>query len=129
MNNVGRVLDSRWMMALSVLAVLVAIAWALLERTPQTSGTDAGLNTGQLATVELLGVPSGAEILLDGRRIENTVFGVSPQTRHALEVRDDGGRSWRQVFVARGSLTLIVELRTYFVEVQVPPTEQRPAKD
>lgn len=129
MNNVGRVLDSRWMMALSVLAVLVAIAWALLERTPHNSQTDAGLSTGQLATVELLGVPPGAEVLLDGRRIENTVFGVSPQTRHALEVRDDAGRSWRQVFVARGSLTLIVELRTYFVEVQVPPTERQPAKD
>ena len=129
MNNVGRVLDSRWMMALSVLAVLVAIAWALLERNPQASEIEAASSTEQLATVELLGVPTGAEVLLDGQRIENTVFGVSPRTRHALEVRDDAGRSWRQVFIARGSLTLIVELRTCFVEVQVPPTEQQPAKD
>jgi len=116
-------------MALSVLAVLVAIAWALLERTPQASDIEAASSTEQLATVELLGVPTGAKVLLDGQRIENTVFGVSPRTRHALEVRDDAGRSWRQVFIARGSLTLIVELRTCFVEVQVPPTEQQPAKD
>ena len=121
MNHVGRVLDSRWMMALSVLAVLVAIAWALLENGPDAPG---GESREAQATVELLGVPPRAEILLDGRRIENTLFGVSPRTRHALEVKDASGRSWRQVFVADGALTLVVEPRTCFVEIEMPSTEQ-----
>lgn len=124
LNNVGRVLDSRWMMAVAVLAVLVAIAWALLEQTPQASEIE-GSKTGEpLATVELLGVPEDAEVSLDGRRIENTVFGVSPRTRHAVEVEDGQGRSWRQVLTVSGSVTLVVELRTHFVEVEVPPKAQ-----
>lgn len=112
------------MMALSVLAVLVAIAWALLEHSPHPSETQ-GVGQEALATVELLGVPAGADILLDGRRIENTEFGVSPHVRHALEVKDAKGRTWRQVFVARGSLTLVVDPRTCFAEIEVPAaTEQ-----
>jgi hypothetical protein len=123
LSNVGRVLDSRWMMAFSVLAVLVAIAWVLLEQSSKAPQPEAG-SPGPLATVELLGVPADADILLDGRRIENTVFGVSPHVRHALEVKDAKGRSWRQVFVARGSLTLVVDPRTCFAEIQVPSTGQ-----
>jgi len=121
---VGRVLDSRWMMAFAVLAVLVAIAWALLERNPgaRQAGTPGPDVT--MATVELLGVPPGAEVLLDGRKIDNTLFGVSPGTRHAIDVTDGVGRSWRQVFLADGSLSLVVELRTQFVEVEVAPSEQ-----
>lgn len=126
LNNVGRVLDSRWMMALSVLAVLVAIAWALLEQHPQPAQSEASRLDEPLATVELLGVPADAEVSLDGRRIDNTVFGVSPGTRHALEVKDGQGRSWRQVFSANGSLTLVVELRTHFLEVAVPPRPSAP---
>lgn len=122
-NTVGRVLDGRWMMAFAVLAVLVAIAWALLERSPITRRTVGPEAAGQMATVELLGVPSGSEVLLDGRKIDNTMFGVSPDTRHALEVTDSNGRSWRQVFVARGSLSLVVEVRTHFVEVEVSPND------
>lgn len=129
MNNVGRVLDSRWMMALAVLAVLVAIAWALLERTPQTTGAETLPAPPRTATVELLGVPAGAEVFLDGREIENQMFGVSPGTRHAIEVKDAHGRSWRQVFVVDGSLSLVVELRTHFVEIAVPPTDPKPATD
>ncbi len=112
------------MMAFAVLAVLVAIAWTLLERSPITRravGPEEA--AGKMATVELLGVPSGSEVLLDGRKIDNTMFGVSPDTRHALEVTDSSGRSWRQVFVARGSLSLVVELRTHFVEVEVSPND------
>jgi hypothetical protein len=78
-----------------------------------------------MATVELLGVPRGAEVLLDGKKIDNTMFGVSPNARHALEVTDSSGRSWRQVFVARGSLSLVVELRTHFVEVEVSASDQK----
>lgn len=118
---VGRVLDSRWMLALAVAAVLVAIVWALLDRglgAPPPDPTADGL---PLATVELLGVPKGAEVLLDGRAIENTRFGVTPGTRHLLEVKDREGRSWRQVFLADGSLSLVVELRTHFTEVEVSP--------
>jgi hypothetical protein len=66
---------------------------------------------------------------LDGRRIDNTRFGITPGTRHLLEVTDDAGRSWRQVFLAEGSLSLVVELRTCFVEVEVPPSDQKPAED
>ena len=129
LNGVGRVLDSRWMMAFAVLAVLVAIAWALLERDPSAKprGTPAPAET--MATIELLGVPPGAEVSLDGRRIENTLFGVTPGTRHALEVTDGKGRSWRQVFLADGSLSLVVELRTQFVEVEVSPTDLKAAED
>lgn len=125
---VGRVLDSRWMMAFAVLAVLVAIAWALLERGPGVgrARTPAPATT---ATVELLGVPPGAEVMLDGRRIDNTRFGVSPGTRHALEVTDENGRSWRQVFLAEGSLSLVVELRTHFVEVEVSPSDSEAKQD
>jgi hypothetical protein len=117
--GVGRVLDSRWMMAVAVLAVLAAIAWALLERN--LAGTEAAATSdpGLTARVELLGVPPGAQVTLDGKRIKNTVFGVAPGVRHALEVQDPSGRSWRQVFLATGSLSLVVQLREDFVEVPV----------
>jgi hypothetical protein len=109
-------------MAFSVLAVLVAIAWALMERPNARPGqTPAPVET--MATVELLGVPDDAEVSLDGTKIDNTLFGVTPGTRHALEVTDPSGRSWRQVFLADGSLSLVVELRTHFVEVEVAPIE------
>lgn len=122
LNSVGRVLDSRWMMAFSVLAVLVAIAWALMERGPNAGREPMPARVVTTATVELLGVPDGSDVSLDGRKIDNTLFGVTPGTRHALEVTDSSGRSWRQVFLADGSLSLVVELRTHFVEVEVPPT-------
>jgi hypothetical protein len=116
-------MHSRWMMAFAVLAVLVAIAWALLERNPSAPQAGTPGPEVTMATVELLGVPPGAEVLLDGRKIDNTLFGVSPGTRHAIDVTDDLGRSWRQVFLADGSLSLVVELRTHFVEVEVAPSE------
>ena len=34
---VGHVVDSRWMMALAVGAVLAAIVWALLDKGPMTT--------------------------------------------------------------------------------------------
>jgi hypothetical protein len=111
------------MLALSVAAVLVAIVWALFERGPVKSEKTAGPGQLQPATVELLAVPEGAEVLLDGRRITNTRFGVTPGTRHLLEVKDDRGRSWRQVFLAEGSLSMVVELRTHFVEVDASEAE------
>jgi hypothetical protein len=116
-------------MAFAVLAVLVAIAWALVERDPTAPTTGTLGPAAAMATVELLGVPPGAEVSLDGKRIDNTLFGVTPGTRHALEVVDGAGRSWRQVFLAEGSLSLVVELRTHFVEVEVSPTDPKPAKD
>ena len=116
-------LDSRWMMALAVAAVLVAIVWALLDKGIGPDEREAKWDAAPLATVELLGVPEGADVLLDGRAIENTRFGVTPGTRHLIEVKDDEGRSWRQVFLADGSLSLVVELRTHFTEVQVSPGE------
>ncbi|MEM7138817.1 MAG: hypothetical protein AAF500_19730 [Myxococcota bacterium] len=123
--SAGTALDSRWMLAASVLAVLVAIAWALLDRDPGQSRSEAAsAKTNATAKVELLGVPPGAEVTLDGNAIENTLFGVTPGVRHALEVRDPGGRTWRQVFLANGSLSLVVELQDDFVEVPVePPTD------
>lgn len=117
------------MMALAVAAVLVAIVWALLDDGPPSVGSPEPIVPASLATVELLGVPPGAEVLLDGRKIDNTRFGVTPGTRHLLEVADDAGHSWRQVFLADGSLSLVVELRTYFVEVEVPPNDQKPSED
>lgn len=123
LNSVGRVLDSRWMMAFSVLAVLVAIVWALMERGPNAGPEQTPAPAVPMATVELLGVPDDAEVLLDGRAIDNTLFGVTPGTRHALEVTDPSGQSWRQVFLADGSLSLVVELRTHFVEVEVEPMD------
>lgn len=120
---VGRVLDSRWMLAFAVLGVLVAIAWALMDRSPAARPADAPAPDETMATVELLGVPPGSEVLLDGRKIDNTLFGVSPGTRHAIEVTDARGRTWRQVFLAKGSLSLVVELRTHFVEVEVSPSD------
>lgn len=119
LDGAGRALDSRWMMAFAVLAVLVAIAWALMEKGPNATSADADRAGPEMATVELVGVPKGAEVRLDGRKINNTLFGVSPGIRHALEVTDSNGRSWRQVFVAEGSLSLVVELRTHFVEVDL----------
>ncbi|MDH3485119.1 MAG: hypothetical protein OEM16_12890 [Myxococcales bacterium] len=121
--GVGRVLDSRWMMAVAVLAVLAAIAWALLERNPARQAV-ATPDQGVTARVELLGVPPGAQVMLDGQQIENTVFGVTPGVRHALEVRDPSGRSWRQVFLAAGSVSLVVQLREDFVQVQVRQTRE-----
>jgi hypothetical protein len=120
---VGHVLDSRWMLALSVAAVLVAIVWALFERGPVTAEQTSGPGKVQPATVELLAVPEGAEVFLDGRKIMNTRFGVTPGTRHLLEVTDNDGRSWRQVFLANGSLSMVVELRTHFVEVDTSDEE------
>jgi len=112
------------MMAFSVLAVLVAIAWALTTRGP--TDRRVGVPEIRTATVELLGVPAGSTVSLDGERIDNTRFGVSSDTRHALEVIDGRGRSWRQVFLADGSLSLVVELRTYFVEIEVSPSDGEP---
>jgi hypothetical protein len=115
------------MMALAVLAVLVAIAWALLERDPAAHPTGAPADA-PLATIELLGVPAGAKVLLDGREIESHVFGVTPGVRHALDVSDGRGRTWRQVFLAEGSLSLVVELRTQFNEVDVGSTGANPRR-
>ena len=129
LKSVGRVLDSRWMMAFSVLAVLVAIVWALTGRGPTAGQAGTPAPEVTMATVELLGVPPGAEVSLDGRRIDNTLFGVTPGTRHALEVVDANGRSWRQVFLAEGSLSLVVELRTHFVEVEVAPSDPETERD
>lgn len=129
LNTVGRVLDSRWMMAFAVLAVLVAIAWALLESDPSAGPSVAPGVERRMATVELLGVPAGAEVYLDGNQIDNTLFGVTPGTRHALEVSDAEGRVWRQVFLAEGSLSMIVELRTQFVEVEVSPNDRAQTPD
>ena len=129
LKSVGRVLDSRWMMAFSVLAVLVAIAWALAERGPTAGRVGPAMPEVTMATVELLSVPPGAEVSLDGRRIDNTLFGVASGTRHALEVTDPNGRSWRQVFLAEGSLSLVVELRTHFVEVEVAPSDPETGQD
>ncbi|MEM7434941.1 MAG: hypothetical protein AAF436_07300 [Myxococcota bacterium] len=118
--SAGNALDSRWMLAASVLAVLVAIAWALLDRDPGQSRSEVATPpTNATARVELLGVPPGAEVTLDGNAIENTMFGVTPGVRHALEVRDPSGRTWSQVFLADGSLSLVVELQDDFVEVPV----------
>lgn len=111
-------LDGRSMLAVAVLAVLVAIAWALLDRDP-TQGTEAAPGPAALAKVELLGVPPGATVTLDGVEIDNTLFGVTPGVRHALEVRDPSGRTWRQVFLANGSLSLVVQLDETFMEVPV----------
>lgn len=116
---VGRALDSRWMMAFAVLAVLVAIAWALMETSPDTGQPGPLKAAAPMTTVELLGVPPGSAVFLDGRKIDNTLFGVSPGVRHAIEVTDASGRAWRQVFVAEGSLSLLVEPRMHFVEVEV----------
>jgi hypothetical protein len=113
------------MMGLAVAAVLVAIVWALLDKGPAPAALEPELS----AAVELLGVPPGAEVLLDGRRIHNTRFGVSPGTRHLLEVTDDQGRSWRQVFSTEGSLSLVVELRTHFVEIDVPSSDRNAPED
>ena len=46
-----------------------------------------------------------------------------------IEVTDADGRSWRQVLLADGALSLVVELRTHFVEVEVTPSERAPSKD
>ena len=116
---VGRALDSRWMMAFAVLAVLVAIAWALMEQSPDSGRPGGSKAPVRTTTAELLGVPSESEVFLDGRKIDNTLFGVSPGVRHAVEVTDASGRAWRQVFVADGSLSLVVEPRMHFVEVEV----------
>lgn len=121
--GVGRVLDSRWMLAVAVLAVLVAIAWALLERDP-TTAAEATPAVAQMARIELLGVPPEATVTLDGVRVDNTLFGVTPGVRHAVEVRDPSGRTWRQVFLANGSLSLVVQLDEQFVEVPVNPAKE-----
>ena len=123
LQGVGRVLDSRWMMALAVAAVLVAIVWAILDKGLGPGRRDGKGEAKPMATVELLGVPEGADVLLDGRAIENTRFGVTPGARHLIEVEDDAGRSWRQVFLADGSLSLVVDLRTHFTEIKVSPDE------
>ena len=125
----GRVLDSRWMMGLAVAAVLVAIVWALVGKGPIGRQPAEEQRAAPLATVELLGVPAGATVTLDARRIDNTRFGVTPGARHLLEVTDESGRSWRQVFSAYGSLSMVVELRTYFVEVEVPTSDRKSAED
>ena len=120
--KIRHVFDSRWVLAFAVLTVLAAIAWALLERNPLRQG-ELRHPVGPPARIELLGVPPGAEVTLDGVEIDNTLFTVTPNVRHALAVRDDSGQAWRQVFVASGSLSLIVELRHDFVEVPVAPRD------
>jgi hypothetical protein len=120
LHTVGRVLDSRWMMGLAVAAVLVAIVWALIDDGPRHRETATARSP---ATVELLGVPEAAEVLLDGQRIDNTRFAVTPGTRHLLEVTDASGQSWRQVFLAEGTLSLVVELRTHYREVDATPQQ------
>ncbi len=118
-NTTPKAFDSRWMLAIAVMTVLAAIAWALLERNPAEQG--GFVPAGPAARVELLGVPPGADVTLDGVPIDNTLFTVTPGVRHALAVRDTSGRTWRQVFRASGSLSLVVELKHDFVEVPAEP--------
>ena len=114
-------------MAIAVLSVLAAIAWALHKRnlaTASTASTPQALDSAP--KVELLGVPAEATVLLDGTPIEKTVFGVAAGSRHAVEVRDETGGVWRQVFSATGPITLVVEIQESFVDESEAKGEAKP---
>ena len=127
LKTVGRVLDSRWMMAIAVLSVLAAIAWALHKRNLATTSTAATNRTSDSAPkVELLGVPAHAQVLLDGTPIDKTVFGVTAGSRHAVEVRDERGGVWRQVFSTDGPIALVVEIQEPFIDESEAKGEANP---
>ena len=111
----GRALDSRWILGIAMLSVLAAVLWSLsrhkLASTPEPR---PAVQADPMPEVELLGVPPGAEVTLDGAKIETLRFGVSAGSRHAVEVRGQDGGMWRQVFSANGPIGLLVELQQPF---------------
>jgi hypothetical protein len=117
----GRALDSRWILGIAVLSVLAAVFWSLHRRKlASIAESTPTVQRPSLPEVELLGVPPGSEVTLDGAKIETLRFGVSAGSRHAVEVRAPDGGVWRQVFRANGPIGLLVELQEPFAEAANP---------
>jgi hypothetical protein len=101
------VVDIRWVLAAAVLLAVVIGTWTLARRgEPRVA---ASANTDRV-TVTLSGVPSGARVELDGRPVTERELTVRSGVRHAVEVHAEGRETWRQVFITRGQLELVVQL-------------------
>lgn len=101
------VVDIRWVLAAAVLLAVVIGTWTLARRgEPRLS---APTTTDRVA-VTLSGVPSGARVELDGRPVTDRELTVRSGVRHAVEVHAEGHETWRQVFITRGQLELVVQL-------------------
>ena len=107
--SVARALNSPWMISAAVLSVLCSVGWALYQRTHVPKQETTASSSLGYTTVELLGVPEDATVVLDGARQEKTVVTVASGDRHLVSVSSPSRGKWRQVFVVHGPTSLVVE--------------------
>lgn len=111
------VVDIRWVLAAAVLLAVVIGTWTLARRGEPPLATTPAADPERVA-LTLTGLPSGARVELDGRPVSGPEVMVRGGVRHAVEVHSDGHETWRQVFITRGGLELVVSL--------APSTESTP---
>ncbi len=111
------VVDIRWVLAAAVLLAVVIGTWTLARRGEPRLVAPA--DTDRVA-VTLSGVPSGARVELDGRPVTERELTVRSGVRHAVEVHAEGRETWRQVFITRGQLELVVQLEAAAPAAPVP---------
>lgn len=107
------VVDIRWVLAAAVLLAVVIGTWTLARRGEPRPAAPAA--DPERVALTLTGLPSGARVELDGRAVTGPEVMVRGGVRHAVEVQAEGHETWRQVFITRGGLELVVQL--------VPSTE------
>lgn len=118
------VVDIRWVLAAAVLLAVVIGTWTLARRGEPGVVTPAA--EPDRVALTLTGVPSGARVELDGRPVTGTEIPVRGGVRHAVEVHSEGHETWRQVFITRGQLELVVSLAPAAVAAPTAPTEAPP---
>jgi len=101
------VVDIRWVLAAAVLLAVLIGTWTLARRGEPRLIPSAD---PERVTLTLSGVPSGARVELDGRPVSGSELTVRGGGRHAVEVHAEGHETWRQVFITRGQLELVVQL-------------------
>jgi len=128
------VVDIRWVLAAAVLLAVVIGTWTLARRGEQPAAAAPATGHARVP-LTLTGVPSGARVELDGQPVTGTEVMVRSGIRHAVEISADGHRAWRQVFITRGGLELVVNLEpegTATAEqpvVEAPPAEVPAAEE
>ena len=74
----------------------------------------------RMGTLVLRGVPQGATVSVDGRRVRGSRIAVQPDRRHLVLVEADGLESWNDVVVSAG--------QSYTLTVRMPPLTDAPGR-